>query len=80
MSPQEGLPQEGKAVLHADIVRSRTFGSQVHKVTTKNQIDHSVNHKVNGAPTLTLPWVKHSDIGSYITVFHLCGRGPHKLT
>ena len=31
------------------------------------------------APTIIPPWVKNSNIDSYISVIHLCAEVPHKL-
>ena len=63
MSPQEGIPQEGRAGVRAERVRPRTSGSQGHKVTGNTRIDQSVNQRGNEAPTLTPPRVKDSNLG-----------------
>ena len=79
MSPQEGFAQEGRVGVHADRVRPRTEGSQGHEVTSNTRIDQSVNRKGDEETTLIPAWVKDSNLGSYISIVHLCDEVPHGL-
>ena len=60
-------------------VRPRTYGSQDHEVPSNTRIYQSINQKGNEGPTLTPPWVKNINLGSYITAVHLCADVPHEL-
>ena len=79
MSPQEGLPQERIARVHAERVRPITYGIQGHKGTSNICIDQNVYHIGNEASTLNPTWVKDSNIGRLITVVHLFDEVPHDL-
>ena len=72
MSTEEGIPQEGRECVSVDKVRPRTYGSQGREVTSNTRIDQSITQKGNEAPMLTPTWVKDINLGSYITVVHLC--------
>ena len=79
VSPQEVIPQEGRAGVPAYRVRLRTKFSQSQKVTSNTWIDQSVNQKGNELPTLTPPWLKDINLGSFNNVVHLCDEVPHEL-
>ena len=79
MSPQEGFHREGRSGVCVERVRPRNLDIQDHKVTSNTCIKQNINHKEDGAPMITPPLFKYSNIGSYKTVVHVCAEVPHKI-
>ena len=65
--------------MRADRVRPRTYDIQGHYFTSNTRKDQIVKQKGNELPTLIPPRFKDSNIGSYVTIVHLCSEFPHKV-